>query len=86
MKLTISCLYTKNVGIEPGKDVKYVISIIAVSISSFATVASLFLGRALIDFWLVPILNHPFVKSKFDSVIPASLGAIAIPKFLSNRK
>lgn len=86
MKLPVVVSAQKIVGVEPGTDEGDVISIIAVGISSLVTVVILFLGMALIGSWLVPILNHPFVKPGFDNVTPALLGAIAIPQFVSNKK
>lgn len=86
VKLPVVVSAQKIVGVEPGTDEGDVISIIAVGISSLVTVIILFLGMALIGTWLVPILNHPFVKPGFDNVTPALLGAIAIPQFMSNKK
>ncbi|MDK6233785.1 hypothetical protein ACX3VT_07915 [Aerococcus sanguinicola] len=86
LKIPVTVAGQKIAGVEPGTDKGNVIAIICVGISSIVTIIILILGAFLIGSWLVPILNHPFLKPGFDQIIPALYGAITVPQILNHKK
>ncbi len=86
MKLPVTISGQKIMGVEPGTEKGDVIAIIMVGVSSMVTIVILILGAFLIGTWLVPILNHPYLKPGFDQITPALYGAITVPQIIKSKK
>ena len=72
-------------GAEPGSKEGEVISTIAISVSSIVTTLILFVGMYLLTF-ILPLFDNPILKPAFDNLMPAILGALATPYFISSYK
>lgn len=86
MKLPCALSGMKIANVEPGTSGAEVISILCIGVSSLVTAAILFLGMLVIGEILLPYLSHPVLKPGFDSIMPALMGAVAVPFFLKNLK
>lgn len=79
MKLPCALSGMKIAGVEPGSKKGDIISIISIGVSSLITTAILFLGMLVIGRFLAPLLDNPVLKPGFDNIMPALMGAIAVP-------
>jgi hypothetical protein len=85
MKLPAAVSGMTIAGVEPGSKEGEVISILCVAMSSITTAAIVFIGMLGIGF-LVPYLQTPFLKPGFDNIMPALMGALAVPFSLKDFK
>jgi len=86
MKLPCALSGMKIASVEPGSKSGDVISIICIGVSSIVTSIILFLGMLVIGEFLMPLLSHPVLKPGFDNIMPALMGAIAVPFVIKNGK
>lgn len=84
MKLPCALSGMKIAGVEPGSKKGDIISIISIGVSSLVTTVILFLGMLVIGRFLAPLLDNAFLRPGFDNIMPALMGAIAVP-FVINR-
>ena len=83
MKLPAAISNVASSGYENGSPEADVISTIAVGVSSLVTMAILILGLIMGSF-LLPFLQSPVLAPAFNNLMPAIMGALAIPRFFSN--
>lgn len=86
MKLPCALSGMQIAGVEPGSKQGDIISIICIAISSIVTAVILFLGMLVVGEFLSPLLSNPVLKPGFDNIMPALMGAVAVPMFLKNAK
>lgn len=86
MKLPCALSGMQIAGAEPGSKQGDIISIICIAISSIVTAVILFLGMLVVGEFLSPLLSNPVLKPGFDNIMPALMGAVAVPMFLKNAK
>ncbi|MDR2869728.1 MAG: hypothetical protein LBV04_04690 [Deferribacteraceae bacterium] len=86
MKLPCALSGMKIAGVEPGSAGGDVISIICVAVSSLVTTFILFFGMLVVGEFLAPLLSHPVLKPAFDNIMPALMGAVAVPFFIRSPK
>ncbi len=86
MKLPCALSGMKIAQVEPGSSGGDVISIICVGVSSLVTTFILFAGMFVIGEFLAPLLSHPVLKAGFDNIMPALMGAVAVPFFIRSPK
>lgn len=70
----------------PGSEKGDVISMIAVSASTFVTTGIVFLGMIFLAPIFEPIYNNPFLKPAFVNLLPSLFGALLLPYMLKNKK
>ena len=81
MKLPCALSGMKIANVEPGSKQGDIISILSIGISSLVTSLILFLGMLVVGEFLSPLLSHPVLKPGFDNIMPALMGAVAVPMF-----
>ena len=86
MKLPCALSGMKIADVEPGSRQGDIISILSIGVSSLVTTLILVLGMFVIGEFLLPYLSHPVLKPGFDNIMPALMGAIAVPFVLKNGK
>lgn len=86
MKLPCALSGMKIANVEPGSAGGDVISIICIGVSSLVTSFILFTGMLVIGEFLSPLLTHPVLKPGFDNIMPALMGAVAVPFFIKSPK
>lgn len=86
MKLPCALSGMKIANVEPGSKGGDIISIICVGISSIVTSVILFLGMLVVGEFLSPLLSNPVLKPGFDNIMPALMGAVAIPFVIKSPK
>lgn len=86
MKLPCALSGMKIAGVEPGSKKGDIISIISIGVSSMVTTVILFAGMLIIGRYLAPMLDHPVLKPGFDNIMPALMGAIAVPFVINSPK
>lgn len=86
MKLPCALSGMKIADVEPGSSGGDVISIICVAVSSLVTTFILIAGMFVIGEFLMPLLTHPVLKAGFDNIMPALMGAVAVPFFIKSPK
>ena len=85
MKLPSAISSIKLTGFAQGSPEADAISTIAVGISSLVTMLILVIGLGLGSL-LLPVLRNPVLAPAFANLMPAILGALAIPHFLKNTR
>ncbi len=85
MKLPAALSGIKLSKFEPGSKEAEVVSTIAIAISSLVTTAIVFLGMLFISMFL-PILQSPVLAPAFSNMMPALMGALAVPYFMKDFK
>lgn len=85
LKLPAAIASMKIAGLEPGTKEAEVVSLISIAVSTFVTTGTLFLGMLLFSL-ILPVLQSPTLAPAFTNLMPAMLGALAIPYLLSNLK
>lgn len=78
MKLPAAISAMNIVGVEPGSEEGELVSVIAIAVSSLVTSALLMLGMFAFA-KLEPVLNNPSLAPAFNNLMPALLGALAVP-------
>lgn len=86
MKLPCALSGMKIANVEPGSEGGDIISIICIGISSLVTSFILFAGMLVIGEFLSPLLTNPVLKPGFDNIMPALMGAVAVPFFIKSPK
>lgn len=86
MKLPCALSGMKIANAEPGSKRGDIISIISIGVSSIVTTVILFLGMLIIGRFLAPLLDNPILKPGFDNIMPALMGAIAVPFVIKTPK
>ena len=86
MKLPCALSGMQIADVEPGSKQGDIISILCIGVSSIVTSVLIFLGMLVIGKFLLPLLTHPVLKPGFDNIMPALMGAVAVPLFLRNTK
>ena len=86
MKLPCALSGMKIAEVEPGSKKGDIISILSVGVSSMVTTIILFLSMLIIGQFLVPYLSHPILKPGFDNIMPALMGAVAVPFMIKSPK
>lgn len=85
MKLPAAISAMNIVGVEPGSEEGELVSVIAIAISSIVTSLLLFVGMMVFT-QLEPVLNNPTLAPAFNNLMPALLGALAVPLIRDNFK
>lgn len=85
MKLPAALSAMKIAEVEPGTSEGELISVISIAISSIVTSILIFIGM-LIFSKLEPVLNNPVLAPAFNNLMPALLGALAVPMIRDNLK
>jgi hypothetical protein len=86
MKLPCALSGMKIAEVEPGSKKGDIISILSIGVSSMVTTIILFLGMLIIGRFLAPLLENPILKPGFDNIMPALMGAIAVPFVIKSPK
>lgn len=86
MKLPCALSGMRIAEVEPGSKKGDIISILSIGVSSIVTTVILFLGMLVIGRFLAPLLDHPVLKPGFDNIMPALMGAIAVPFVIKSPK
>lgn len=86
MKLPCALSGMQIAKVEPGSKKGDIISIISIGVSSLVTTIIIFLGMMIVGQFLAPLLDNPVLKPGFDNIMPALMGAIAVPQVLRNPK
>ncbi|MCL2007818.1 MAG: hypothetical protein FWG77_06990 [Treponema sp.] len=86
MKLPSAISGMKIANVEPGSRKGDIISILSIGTSSLVTMLILFLGMIVVARLLAPLLSHPVLAAGFANVMPALLGAVAMPMIIRNWK
>lgn len=86
MKLPCALSGMKIAQVEPGSKKGDIISILSIGVSSIVTTVILFLGMLVVGQFLAPLLNNPILKPGFDNIMPALMGAIAVPFVIKSPK
>ena len=86
MKLPCALSGMKIADAEPGSKEGDIISILSIGVSSLVTTIILVLGMFVIGEFLLPYLSHPVLKPGFDNIMPALMGALAVPFVLKHGK
>ena len=86
MKLPCALSGMKIAEVEPGSKKGDIISILSIGVSSIVTTIILFLGMLIVGRFLAPLLDNPVLKPGFDNIMPALMGAIAIPFVIKSPK
>jgi hypothetical protein len=86
MKLPCALSGMRIAQVEPGSKKGDIIAIISIGVSSLVTTVILFLGMLIIGRFLAPLLENPILKPGFDNIMPALMGAIAIPFVIKSPK
>ena len=79
MKLPCALSGRSIAGVEPGSRKGDIISILAVAVSSLVTTAILFISMLAIGQFLAPVLSNPILQPGFANILPALMGAVAVP-------
>lgn len=85
MKLPAAMSAMKIADVKSGTPEGELVSVIAIAVSSFVTSFLIFVGM-LVFSRLEPILNSPVLAPAFNNLMPALLGALAIPMVKDNFK
>jgi hypothetical protein len=85
MKLPVAVSSVGISGFEPGSKNAEIVSMIAVAVSSLVTMVILFIGMLFLSM-ILPILQSPILTPAFENFMPALLGALAVPLFVSEIK
>lgn len=86
MKLPCALSGMKIVGVEPGSRKGDIVSILSIGVSSIVTTIILFLGMLIVGQFITPLLTNPILKPGFDNIMPALMGAIAVPFVIRSPK
>ncbi len=85
MKIPAAVSAQNAIGAEKGSEQAEIAATLAISVSSIVTVSVLTIGVVFISY-LTPFLTSPVLKPAFDNVMPALMGAFAMPILLADPK
>lgn len=86
MKMPCALSGMKIAEVEPGSKKGDIISILSIGVSSIVTTIILFLSMLVIGKYLLPLLSNPVLKPGFDNLMPALMGAVAVPFVVKSPK
>lgn len=86
MKLPCALSGMQIAGVEPGSKKGDIISILSIGISSLVTTIILFLGMLVVGEVLAPLLSNEILAPGFANIMPALMGALAVPMVIKNGK